>query len=286
MIKKLHLRTKHAAIAASLTAALGIAPMAAQACGDQAYIGTICYTAANYCPSGYLQASGQVLQIAQHQALFSLVGSVYGGNGSTTFALPDLQGRFPVGTGQGQGLPLVVRGQKDGVPSTSVTLTAAQLPQHTHSATFVPTTSGSGPITASGSVSVPLSGSVSNASVSGTVTVNALTTATTGAQNSPSTSGAVTVGRPGGANQFYPYDSTKAVAVPTTTSLTATGGTLSGNASGAVSLPVGGSLMTGGTVTVGTTPAAPAQPVAVPTVPPRLGLTACIVELGIWPTQP
>jgi microcystin-dependent protein len=99
-------------------------------CSSEPMIASICITAANFCPRGYMDAWGQVLPIAQNTALFSLVGTTYGGNGQTTFALPDLRGRFPRGVGSGPGLSPVVEGEMSG--QESITLTVGQMPAHTH----------------------------------------------------------------------------------------------------------------------------------------------------------
>jgi microcystin-dependent protein len=80
----------------------------------------------NYAPKGWAQANGQLLPINQNQALFSLVGTTYGGNGTTNFALPNLQGRVPVGVGNG-----ITYGEVSGVES--VTLLSTNVPPHSHS---------------------------------------------------------------------------------------------------------------------------------------------------------
>lgn len=106
----------------------------------ETYIGTIIAVAFNFAPRGWALCQGQILSIAQNTALFSLLGTTYGGNGTSTFALPNLCGRTLVGQGQGQGLPTVELGQMWGSDSasanvsgtTTVTLTAANLPKHTH----------------------------------------------------------------------------------------------------------------------------------------------------------
>ena len=82
-------------------------------------------------PRGWADCNGQVIGIAQNTALFSLLGTTYGGNGQTTFALPNLQNMIPVGMGQGPGLSQYVLGQTSG--TTNVTLLANQMPQHNHS---------------------------------------------------------------------------------------------------------------------------------------------------------
>lgn len=96
----------------------------------------------NFAPRGWAFCQGQLLSIAQNSALFSLLGTTYGGNGQTTFGLPDLRGRVPVGQGTGPGLQPVVQGEMAGTQST--TLTINNLPTHTHVATFTPTGGGGG----------------------------------------------------------------------------------------------------------------------------------------------
>ena len=95
------------------------------------FIAAIIQFAGNFAPRSWAFCQGQTLAIAQNTALFSLLGTTYGGNGQTTFQLPDFRGRVPVGTGQGPGLANVVLGELAGSPST--TLTTGQLPAHTHS---------------------------------------------------------------------------------------------------------------------------------------------------------
>ncbi|MDO6434218.1 tail fiber protein [Flavitalea sp. BT771] len=84
----------------------------------------------NFNPRGWAFCQGQLLSIAQNTALFSLLGTIYGGNGQTTFALPDFRGRVPVGVGQAPGASMYDLGQVGGTEST--TLTINQMPAHTH----------------------------------------------------------------------------------------------------------------------------------------------------------
>jgi microcystin-dependent protein len=86
--------------------------------------------AGNFPPNGWAFCNGQILPIASNTALFSLLGTAYGGNGVSTFALPDLRGRVPVHVGQGPGLALVDRGQAGG--AEAVPLIASEMPSHTH----------------------------------------------------------------------------------------------------------------------------------------------------------
>ena len=94
------------------------------------YMASIVMFAGDFAPQSFAFCQGQTLQINQNQALFSLLGTTYGGNGVTTFNIPDLRGRSPIGTGQGLGLSPVVQGEVSG--SASVTLNVSNLPAHTH----------------------------------------------------------------------------------------------------------------------------------------------------------
>jgi microcystin-dependent protein len=91
-----------------------------------AFLGELRIFPFNFAPKGWAACNGQLLSIQQNAALFSILGIVYGGNGTTNFALPDLQGRVPLHFGAG-----IAQGAKSG--SNGTTLTAANMPQHTHS---------------------------------------------------------------------------------------------------------------------------------------------------------
>jgi microcystin-dependent protein len=97
---------------------------------SQPFIGTIMMFAGNFAPRNWLPCEGQLLPISQYTALFSILGTTYGGNGTTTFALPDLRGRVPLHQGQGPGLSPYVLGQQGG--TETVTLLYNQMPLHTH----------------------------------------------------------------------------------------------------------------------------------------------------------
>jgi microcystin-dependent protein len=84
----------------------------------------------NFAPLGWAQCNGQLLSISQNTALFSLLGTNFGGNGTSTFGLPNLQGNVPIGTGQGPGLSEYVVGQTGG--TQNVTLLTTEMPQHSH----------------------------------------------------------------------------------------------------------------------------------------------------------
>jgi microcystin-dependent protein len=94
------------------------------------FIGQIIMFGGNFAPVGWAFCEGQLLPIAQNTALFSLLGTTYGGDGRTTFALPDLRGRVPIHPGQGIGLPNYTLGQRGG--QASITLGIDNLPPHEH----------------------------------------------------------------------------------------------------------------------------------------------------------
>lgn len=94
---------------------------------------TVTLFAANFAPKNWAYCQGQLLAISTNTALFSLLGTTYGGNGQTTFGLPDMRGRVPVGTGTGPGLPYEGLGQISGTPNNTMLIT--NLPAHNHQAT-------------------------------------------------------------------------------------------------------------------------------------------------------
>jgi microcystin-dependent protein len=97
------------------------------------FLGQIFMFGGNFAPRGWALCNGQLLAIASNTALFSILGTTYGGDGVTTFALPDLRGRAPLHPGQGPGLSSYVLGEVGGVES--VTLVSTQMPAHNHTAT-------------------------------------------------------------------------------------------------------------------------------------------------------
>jgi microcystin-dependent protein len=97
----------------------------------QPYVGEIRIFAGNFAPSGWQLCEGQLLPISENETLFQLIGTTFGGDGQSTFAVPDLRGRIPVHMGQGPGISQTyILGQLGGVES--VTLTTQQIPQHNH----------------------------------------------------------------------------------------------------------------------------------------------------------
>ncbi|MBQ0132092.1 MAG: tail fiber protein [Comamonas sp.] len=248
---------------AAATAILGVTSIgSAQACGED-YVGAVCVVGFNFCPYGTLPMDGRQVSIQDYQALYAVIGQTYGGNGQSTFALPDMRGRMPVGMGQGPGLTPVMLGQKDG--AEAVALTASNLPPLAVHVTG----------TATGTVSLPLTNTaITGQSITGAVSVKALNgdTAPAGGANIPSSTNN-TVGKTGLTTNFYPQG-TSPVAVPSSHDLAVAGGTVSGTAAGNVSLPV--------TVTA----ALPGGNTAVKTIAPRQAFNFCIVTDGIFPSRP
>lgn len=97
---------------------------------SEPFIGQVILFGGNFAPRGWAFCAGQIMSIAQNTALFSILGTTYGGNGTTTFALPDLRGRVPVGPGQGPGLSNYDLGQVGGTETN--TLLISQMPMHNH----------------------------------------------------------------------------------------------------------------------------------------------------------
>ncbi len=107
------------------------------------FIGELRLFGFTFAPQGWALCQGQLLSIAQYSALFSLLGTTYGGNGQTNFQLPDLRGRGALGFGQGPGLSAYTQGQVGGVEQ--VTLTQGQLPPHNHTVAASSTATGKSP---------------------------------------------------------------------------------------------------------------------------------------------
>lgn len=159
-------------------------------------IGTIMMFAGNFAPKNWAYCAGQLVSIASNTALFSILGTTYGGDGRVTFGLPDLQGRVAVGAGQGPGLSFYNLGQA--ANAESETMSNAQMPAHTHTA---------------GAVSIPLSNSAAslteaNGNILATPTADTYATpGTTPAANYGSFS--ATVAPQGGSTPFsimQPYE--------------------------------------------------------------------------------
>ena len=176
-------------------------------------IGEIRMFAGNFAPRYWAYCDGRLISISSNTAFFSILGTTYGGNGSTTFAVPDLRGRVAVGTGTGNGLSTVQLGQMSG--TETVTLLSTQIPAHTHTA--IAGTGGSGTatlnaVTANGNTQSP-SGNYLAASRTASV-ASYIASGTTAAMNAGSitlsniTAGAPTIGITGGSqphSNMQPY---------------------------------------------------------------------------------
>ncbi|WP_186394807.1 phage tail protein [Stappia sp. TSB10GB4] len=111
------------------------------------FVAEIRIFAGNFAPKNWAFCNGQIMPISQNTALFSLLGTTYGGDGKTTYALPDLQGRSPMQHGQGPGLTFRALGESAGTPT--VTLIQTEMPHHTHALQAV----ASGPFSGANSLS-------------------------------------------------------------------------------------------------------------------------------------
>lgn len=238
------------ATAAVAVAWTGLDTGEARACPFEPYLGTMCFVPYNYCPVNWTAANGQTLSISGNEALYSLFGTTYGGDGHTTFALPDMRARTWVGAGTGPNLTPAVLGQGRGAEIQSV-----PLPSHTHAAAFTP--AGSVPNTLSASISL----TASNANPP------------SGNTNGPSANAYLSSTPASGPSSGKIWNAASTSPVPVG-GITATAG---GGA--------GGGAITGGIVEVAANGNvngnAPLQ-----TVPPQLGLTACIAVGGQYPVQP
>lgn len=134
------------------------------------FLGEIRMFAGNFAPKGWAFCNGQLLSIATNSPLFSLLSTSYGGDGVSTFALPNLGGRAPVGTGQSPGLSPVTLGEQAG--TENVTIFTAQMPAHTHGVTTTATATSAG--------SLQVAGTASNASTTPSATNNILGASTAG----------------------------------------------------------------------------------------------------------
>jgi microcystin-dependent protein len=134
---------------------------------SQPFVGEIRMFGFGRTPNGWAACDGSLLPISEYEVLFTLIGTTYGGDGQTTFAVPDLRGRLPIHQGSGPGLSNYVIGQKSG--TETVTLISQQMPAHNHTALATTAAASSG--TASGSL---LPGTVSGETVYVTDTTGAV----------------------------------------------------------------------------------------------------------------
>ncbi|WP_158240511.1 phage tail protein [Telmatospirillum siberiense] len=217
------------------------------------YIGQVLLWAGERIPNGWHVCDGTLLSVQNFTALFSIIGTRYGGNGTSNFAIPDLRSCVPFGA-DSRGAP--IEGANNAPWPVAVEpylqmqleLTANNIPQHIHGATFAGTGGGgSGPLQASGTVSLPFS-APTTVNSTGTAKIAASTLA---AGSSSATANAVLATTAGPPAKIYATGTPDTV-LGTSTSVSVSGSaTVTGNASGTVTLPVTGATgITGGSVTV------------------------------------
>ena len=245
-----------------------------QACGSDPYLGEICTFAFDYCPVGFVEANGQILAAGANQALYSLLGTSFGGTAGTNFAVPDLRNRAPTGKGSSRDFPTI--GTKYG--AISATLTINQMPAHVHAAQF-------SPVKENQTVNIPAS--------TGNLSVNAALPISTQVGTSTGILSALSSGQTG-----YLAGLSGKAGVPTvtftgpyTTTQPAAGSmatlpanvTVSGTAAtAATSAAI--STVTGGSVTVNAAGGASSSN-TVPTISPSLAITYCIATQGLYPVR-
>jgi microcystin-dependent protein len=132
----------------------------------------------NFAPKGWAWCDGQLLPLSQNTALFSLLGTTYGGNGKSNFALPDLQGRAPMHPGQGPGLSLHDLGETGG--SETVTLLESEIPAHSHSMGAQNVALGGVAVAAGATLNRPASGFLFDTTISNVVSMDPNTLAPAG----------------------------------------------------------------------------------------------------------
>ena len=137
------------------------------------FIGIIKIFAGNFAPTGWALCNGQLLPISQYAAVFSILGTTYGGDGRTTFGLPNLQSRVPVGMGQGPGLSLYTQGEVTGTENNS--LTVNNLPAHTHTGKLTVSSGNASQAAATAGASIATPGSLNGRSFASTFGFNTAT---------------------------------------------------------------------------------------------------------------
>ena len=165
------------------------------------FLGEIRMFAGTYAPNGWAFCNGQILSIAQNSALFSLLGTTYGGNGQTTFALPNLQGRVPMGQGQGPGLSFRNLGEVSG--AETVTLSLTHLPAHAHPVSLSsPATTNLGTLMEPGPGTVPAASNQRNAQYAPSASANTQLPVSNGNTGSAGNNSPVSVMQPSLAVSF------------------------------------------------------------------------------------
>ena len=242
----------------------GTAP--AQACNMESYIGSVCAFAFNWCPRNWLPADGRLIAINGNQALYSLIGTQYGGSvQSGQFGLPDLRGRAILHYGTGPGLPNQVFATQSGVPTT--TLNVSNLPPHNHAATFIGT--GGGQQTVNVPADAGTLGVTATLSAKDTVGIADIATGSSLGKGASTGGGAATIYVPAAT------PGTEVALGGLDVQLTGTAG------HGAISFTYQSGI-TGGVVTTGNT----GNAVAFSNQSPSLAMSYCIMINGLYPDRP
>lgn len=165
------------------------------------FLGEIRMIGSNYAPAGWAFCNGQLMAISQNSALFALLGTTYGGNGTTTFALPDLRGRVPMGFGNGPGLTPRVLGEIEG--TENVTLLSTNLPAHTHLVSLSsPATTSLGTLMEPGPGAIPAASNQRNAQYAPSASANTQLPVSAGNTGSAGNNSPVSVMQPSLAMNF------------------------------------------------------------------------------------
>lgn len=247
-----------------------LAATPAMACATEPYIGTVCSTAADYCPYGYFRADGKTLVVNQYQPLFAVIGFRYGGDNRDNFALPDLQGRSIAGVGPIPGTAAkLALAQKIGAGQVMLNSAQIAMPSHTHVATFTPT---KGPF----STTIPATPNTL------AVTSSLAMKLAPGVTAPPANTDGYYLGM-GGTGQTQAPIYVAGTSTANTVNLGGLAVALTGTA-GIPATPVTFDIVTGGSVV--NQPASTVATQAVQTLSPVLGLTTCIAVLGIYPVRP
>ena len=278
MKSRTHRIARRITLAATVVA--GCWSSASYACSTDDYLSTICVLAASATNDwrGYAPADGRLLPISQNSALFALIGTTYGGNGQTTFGLPDLRGRFLLGAGNSPSNGNFVVGQVSG--TTTTTLTINNLPAHQHSLAV--------PLTLTG-----LTGTANLAAATGTVSLSGVTySADASALRLNAVNAGAGTGTPTDAYLSVPAGPNNRIY---TTGTPATVAMAAGSISGAVTVTAAGTgtvaltgtapVSVGGTTTASgnTGLAGGSQPISI--MPPYLAMYYIIATSGVFPSR-
>ncbi len=226
------------------------------------FIGQLLTLPFSWAPQDWASCNGQTLPASQNQALLALIGTTYGGDGRNTVGLPDMRGRTVVGSGTDTFGQTWQFGKAGGTPQQA--LTAANLPPHSHAATFTPTSS-------STTVSATVTGTLNTA-----VTLSAAYNAVSAAGGSPTPTAGSSLGIASpGTVRIYTSNTGTAVPIGTVTA--------NGNITGTLNVPAAGSYPNSwtGTVAVGNT--GNGAPFSI--MPPYVTLNVCIATVGMFPTR-